>query len=152
MLRRCLLLVTASLTLATACSSGKAGEAATTTSTSAPNTPTTAPVAPTTAPPATTATTAPAPKVGYPSPRAAAEHLLGALLANDRIGAAQGASPAAVDAVFALQGKALRIYQCDTAEFVTSSCTIRATDGTGQVNMAKQPEGWAVTSLLWSPA
>ncbi|MCU1454012.1 MAG: hypothetical protein JWN46_2158 [Acidimicrobiales bacterium] len=99
-----------------------------------------------------TTTTAAPPKVGFPTPRAALEHLLGALPSNDRVGAAQGAEPAAVDALFALQGKALRIYQCDTAEFMTSGCTIRAADGTGQVNMAKRPEGWIVTSLFWSPA
>ena len=151
------LLVLASLLAVAACSSGSAthaGSAATgATSTSTTGTSRVPPTTRAVTTSATTGTTAvPLPKIGFPTPRAALEHLLGALTSNDRIGAAQGADPAAVFAMFALQGKALYIYQCDTAEFATSGCTIRAADGTGQVNMAKRPEGWVVSTIYWAPA
>ncbi|HEY4376499.1 MAG TPA: hypothetical protein VGM93_05050, partial [Acidimicrobiales bacterium] len=88
------LVVTAGLAVgAGACSSGSSSSS---TSTSAPVSMATTTSKPVTTKPATTKppTTAPA-KVGYFTPQQAADHLMGAWKANDRIGAAQGAAPGA---------------------------------------------------------
>ena len=142
------LLLGAGLTMTTAaCSKGGSSNAGTTT---VPVT-TAATTAPT-AKPVTTAPHATVPKVGYFTPQQAADHLMGAWKANDRIGAAQGAAASAVTDLFNVPPTPFTLYNyCEDPSLGQSGCLYRYGQATVQVNTKQRPEGWVVVSVFYSP-
>ncbi|HEY4378575.1 MAG TPA: hypothetical protein VGM93_15515 [Acidimicrobiales bacterium] len=144
------LVVSAGLAVgAGACSSGSSSGSATTSTPVTMATTTSKPVTK----PATTkpATTVPA-KVGYFTPQQAADHLMGAWKANDRIGAAQGASAGAVEDIFKVPPTPFTLYNyCEDPSLGQSGCLYRYGQATVQVNTKQHPEGWVVVSIFYSP-
>jgi len=118
--------------------------------TSAPRSTTTAQPAKTEPPPTTPPTTRFT--IGFSTPRAAANHLLGAWRAGNRDDASHGTDPAALDAMFAVPVGPVVERGCDTGEFTTSGCQYKAAGGGLQLNMDKGPAGWVVHEALFTPA
>lgn len=128
-------------------SSDDAAPASTTTTTTAAPTSTTVTTA------APTSTTLPAP-VGRPEAKDAALVLYDAWTKDDRVGAAQVADPAAIDAVFAATRGPYELYRgCDTGEFDTGGCLFRdrSTNNTIQIDVERRNGNWVVSGAFFSP-
>jgi hypothetical protein len=144
-------LLCAALAVGVAACSGSSDEATPATTTAAPAPSTTTTTAATTAPP--TPTTLPAP-VGRPEAKDAALVLYDAWTKGDRVGAAQVADPAAIDAFFLSVPGPYELYRgCDTGEFDTGGCLFRdrSTNNTIQVDVERRDGNWVVAGAFFSP-
>ena len=127
-------------------SSDDAAPASTTTTTAALTSTTVTTAAP-------TSTTLPAP-VGRPEAKDAALVLYDAWTKDDRVGAAQVADTAAIDAVFAATRGPYEFYRgCDTGEFDTGGCLFRdrSTNNTIQIDVERRNGNWVVSGAFFSP-
>ncbi len=128
-------------------SSDEATPATTTTTTSS------VPPTTTTTTTAVTPTTLPAP-VGRPEAKDAALVLYDAWTKGDRVGAAQVADAAAIDAFFLAVPGPYELYRgCDTGEFDTGGCLFRdrSTNNTIQVDVERRDGNWVVGRAFFSP-
>lgn len=130
-----------------ACSGSSDAATSTTSTTVAPTSSTTSTTV------APTSTTLPAP-VGRPEAKDAALVLYDAWTKGDRVGAAQVADVAAIDAIFLAVPGPYELYRgCDTGEFDTGGCLFRdrSTNNTIQVDVERRDGNWVVAGAFFSP-